>query len=70
MINLALADAVFDAMLEEDETDSAAMVGKASTLIERGRDREAVDILDRARKYSENYSEIYRFQMNHLNIIL
>ncbi len=57
------ADAVFDAMLEEDETDSAAMVGKASTLIERGRDREAVDILDRARKYSENYSEIYRFQM-------
>ena len=57
------ADAVFEAMMEEDETDSAAMVGKASTLIERGRDREAVDILNKARKYSENYSEIYRFQM-------
>ena len=57
------ADAVFEAMMEEDETDSAAMVGKAITLIERGRDREAVDILNKARKYSENYSEIYRFQM-------
>ena len=57
------ADAVFDAMLKEDETDAAAMVGKASTMIERGRDREAVAILEDARKYSENYAEIYRFQM-------
>ena len=57
------ADAVFDAMLKEDETDAAAMVGKASTMIERGRDREAVAVLDDARKYSENYAEIYRFQM-------
>ena len=57
------ADAVFDAMLKEDETDAAAMVGKASTLIERGRDREAVTILEDARKLSESYAEIYRFQM-------
>ena len=57
------ADAVFDAMLEDDETDAAAMVGKAGTRIERGRDREAADILANAQKYAENYSEIYRFQM-------
>jgi clan AA aspartic protease (TIGR02281 family) len=57
------ADAVFDAMLEEDETDAAAMVGKASTMLERGRDREALDILGKAQKYAENYSEVYRFQM-------
>ena len=36
------ADAVFDAMLKEDETDAAALVGKASTLIERGRNGEAI----------------------------
>ena len=57
------ADAIFDAMLKEDETDAAAMVGKASTLIERGRDREAIDILEKAKRYSESYSEVYRFQM-------
>lgn len=57
------ADAVFDAMLKEDETDAAAMVGKASTMIERGKNREAVNILDKALKYAENYSEVYRFQM-------
>ena len=57
------ANAVFDAMLKEDETDTAAMVGKASTLIKRGRDNEAIAILENARKYAENYSEIYRFQM-------
>lgn len=57
------ADAVFDAMLKEDETDTAAMVGKASTLLKRGRDSEAVAILENAKKYAENYSEIYRFQM-------
>lgn len=57
------AEAVFDAMLKEDETDAAAMVGKASTMIERGRDQEAVAILERARKFAENYEEIYRFQM-------
>ena len=57
------ADAVFDAMLKEDETDAAAMVGRASTMLERGMDREAADILVKAQKYAENYSEIYRFQM-------
>ena len=57
------ADAVFDVMLEEDETDAAAMVGKAGTMLERGRDREALDILAKAQKYAESYSEIYRFQM-------
>ena len=59
----AEADAVFDEMLKEDETDAAAMVGKASTMIERGKEREAVNILDKAQKYAENYSEVYRFQM-------
>ena len=57
------ADAIFEAMLKEDETDAAAMVGKASTLIERGKNREAVDVLEKAKKYTENYSEIYRFLM-------
>ena len=57
------ADAVFDAMLKEDETDASAMVGKASTLISRGRDSEAVGILDKAQKYAENYAEVYRFRM-------
>jgi clan AA aspartic protease (TIGR02281 family) len=57
------ADAVFEAMLKEDETDAAAMVGKASTMIERGRNQEAVAILERACTFAENYEEIYRFQM-------
>ena len=57
------ADVVFDAMLKEDEADAAAMVGKASTMLERGMDREAADILIKAQKYAEKYSEIYRFQM-------
>lgn len=57
------ADAVFDAMLKEDETDAAAMVGKASTLISRDRNAEAVGILDKAQKYADNYSEVYRFRM-------
>ena len=50
-------------MLKEDETDAAAMVGKASTMIERGKEREAVNILDKAQKLAENYSEVYCFQM-------
>ena len=57
------ADAVFDAMLKEDEADASAMVGKASTLISRGRDREALAILETAQKYAENYAEVYRFRM-------
>ena len=57
------ADAVFDTMLKEDEADAAAMVGKASTMIERGRDKEAITLLEKAQKYAENYSEVYRFRM-------
>ena len=63
------AIAVFDAMLAEDETDAAAMVGKASVLLDCGRDGEAVEILDKAEKYASDYAEIYRFQMKaHRNL--
>jgi clan AA aspartic protease (TIGR02281 family) len=60
---------VFDAMLTEDETDVAAMVGKASVYVDCGRDGEAVEILGKAEKYASDYAEIYRFQMKaHRNL--
>ncbi len=59
----AEAEAVFDSMLKEDETDAGAMIGKASVMMGLGRDREAVEILDKAGKFAPDYSEVYRFQM-------
>ena len=55
--------AIFDAMLKEDETDAAAMVGKASVLIKRGQNSDAVTLLEKAKRYAENYAEVYRFLM-------
>ena len=63
------ADAVFNAMLKEDETDAAAMVGLASTLIKREKYREALDLLDKAERYAESYSEVYRFRMKALKAL-
>lgn len=57
------ADAVYNQMLREDETDCAAMVGLARNMIARENYQGAIDILDKAEKYSEDYSEIYRFRM-------
>lgn len=57
------AMAVFNGMLREDETDAAAMVGKASVMLKLGENREAADLLETARKYAGDYEEVYRFQM-------
>ena len=57
------ADEIFNAMLKEDDSDAAAMVGLASTAIKRKDYRGAADILEKARGYAESYAEIYRFQM-------
>ena len=59
----AEADAVYDAMLKEDETDVGAMVGKANVMMSLGKNREAIEILDKAGKFAPEYSEVYRFQM-------
>ena len=59
----AEADAVYDAMLKEDETDVGAMVGKANVMMALGKNREAIEILDKAGKFAPEYSEVYRFQM-------
>ena len=57
------ANAVYDAMLNEDETDVGAMVGKANVMMALGKNREAIEILDKAGKFAPEYSEVYRFQM-------
>lgn len=57
------ADAVYNQMLAEDETDEAAMVGLARNHIERGDYTKAIELMDRAEKLDADYSEIYRFRM-------
>ena len=58
------ADAVYRKMIAEDESDEGAMVGMARNLIDRGRYREAMDLLDNAERYDSDYAEIYRFKMS------
>ena len=61
--DIAGAERIFLVMLAEDESDIAAMVGLARNMIDRKQYREALDILEKARKLDTDYSEVYRFQM-------
>ena len=57
------SDAVFNAMLVEDEADQAAMVGLARNMMKRGDDQAAVELLERCKKLDDSYGEVHRFQM-------
>ena len=57
------ADVLYRRMLALDETDQAAMIGLVRNMIDRGQYREALDLLDKCRKFGADYSEIYRFKM-------
>lgn len=57
------SDAIYRAMLKENEADQGAMVGLARNMLERKEYQEAVDILDKCQKYDADYSEIYRFRL-------
>ena len=57
------ADVVYRRMLDLDETDQAAMIGLVRNMIDRGQYREALDLLEKCRKFDAGYGEIYRFKM-------
>lgn len=57
------ADVIYNDMLAQDEADQVAMVGLARNMIKRGQYKEAVELLDKCRKYGDDYCEIYRFKM-------
>ena len=57
------SDAVYHQMLEENETDSNALVGLAANLIYRDRHAEAVTLLDRAEALRKDNPDIYHFRM-------
>jgi len=61
------ADAVYNQMIKEDETDQAAMVGKARNMIERKEFEKAVKLLLDAQKYDTDYSSNYKFLMRAYN---
>ena len=61
--NYSASDAIYRAMLKENEADQAAMVGLARNMLERKEYKEAVDILEKCQKYDADYSEIYRFRL-------
>ena len=54
---------VYDQMLKDDETDTAASVGIARIMLDMDQNQEAVDLLTRAQVLSKDYSEIYRYLM-------
>lgn len=56
------ADAVYSQMIEDDETDQAAMTGLARNMIERENYEGAVKMLDRSQKFDEDYSGTYKFR--------
>ena len=57
------ADEIYRKMLANDETDQAAAVGLARSLINREKYQEALDLLSKAQLYDTDYSQIYRFKM-------
>ena len=57
------ADAIYRAMLKENEADQGAMVGLARNMIERKEYKDAVEILEKCRRYDADYAEVYRFLM-------
>ena len=57
------ADALYHKILAEDESYQPAMVGLARNLIRRDRYADAIELLDKCRKYDTDYSGTYRFMM-------
>lgn len=57
------AEAIYKKMLEENESDQGAMAGLARNLIDRGKNKEALEILDKCQKLDAEYPEVYRFKM-------
>lgn len=57
------ADQTYKEMLRIDETDQMPMVGLARNMIARERYDEALEILEKCKKYDSGYSEIYRFEV-------
>ena len=57
------ADAIYREMLKENEADKGAMVGLARNMIERKEYKEAVELLEKCRRYDADYAEVYRFLM-------
>ncbi len=60
---IAESDAIFREMLSEDEADQGAMVGLSRNMINRGEYKDAIDLLEKCKKYGEDYAEVYRFKM-------
>ena len=61
--DLDAAEAVYRRILSDDESYVGAMVGLARNMIDRGQYREAVELLEKCRKYDPEYHEPYRFKM-------
>ena len=57
------AEAVYRAMLADDESDQGAMVGMARVMIYRGQHRQAADLMEKCIKLDADYSAPYRFLM-------
>ena len=57
------SDAIYRAMLRNNEADQAAMVGLARNMNHRGEYDLAIALLEKCQKYNPGYSEIYRFKM-------
>ncbi len=57
------ADVIYRKMLAIDEADQAAMIGLARNMVTREQYKEALDLLEKCRKYDAEYAEIYRFKM-------
>ena len=60
----AASDAVYRQMIADNEADQGAMIGLARNMIERGENKEALEMLDKCQSFDADYSEIYRFQMS------
>jgi len=61
------SDVIYRKMLSEDEADQGAMVGLARNMIARKQYKEALEVLDKCRQLSGDYSEIYRFRLQAFN---
>ena len=62
--DIAGADAVYKAMLRQDEMDQAAMVGLARNMMKREQYGDAAEMLEICQAYGSDYSEVYRFKMH------
>ena len=57
------ADAVYKHMLSLNEADQAAMVGLARNMQIRGQYKESLELLEKCRKLSNDYGDIYKYEM-------